>query len=157
MGHPRHSGIFRRVVRDPRLVAKSRAETSTGLPCAVADFASEQPKLHADGRLAPAWRTARLLALLASLASAQDLGGFCARFFGIDRLWAIPVRTPVRDLGCLLVLGPVCPQMLGRLESIAAELGLALEAEERRSSPARRDERTRTAHRPTELKSQRVA
>ncbi len=154
MEHPRHSGIFRRVVRDPRLVAKSRAETTTGLPCAVADFAGE---LLADTRVAAPWRTARLLALLASLASAQDLGGFCARFFGTDRLWAVPVRTPVRDLGCLLVLGPVCPQMLGRLESIAAELGLVLEAEERRSSPARRDESAHPAHRPTELKSQRVA
>lgn len=154
MGHPRDSGIFQRVVSDPRLVAKSRAETTTGLPCAVADFAGE---LLADAGVAAPWRTARLLALLASLASAQDLGGFCARYFGTDRLWVVPVRTPVRDLGCLLVLGPVCPQILGRLESIAAELGLVLEAEERRSSPARRDESAHSAHRPTELKSQRVA
>jgi hypothetical protein len=157
MGPPRHSGIFPRVVRDPRLVAKSRAETTTGHPCAVADFTGEPNKLHADGTVAPPWRTARLLALLASIASAQNLGGFCARYFGVDRLWAIPVRTPVRDFGCLLVLGPVRPQMLGRLESNAAELGLVLEAEERRSSPARPVKRAHTAHRPTELKSQRVA
>ena len=129
----RDSGIFRRIQRDPRERARRGAEEVTGHPCVVADLTGDSPGLVGQRVSGPSWRATRLLALLAELEGPKLLRGYCAGCFGLDGIWAVPVQSPARDCGYLLILGQITAPGLKELKAIAAELSLELEAQERRT------------------------
>ncbi|MEZ4224485.1 MAG: hypothetical protein R3B13_26280 [Polyangiaceae bacterium] len=79
----------------------------------------------------PAWHLGRTLDVLSHVHQTQLLRGFAARFFGREWVWVLPVRSPARDCGFLIIHGEVETTHLAGLESIAASLALELESEER--------------------------
>ncbi len=127
----RESGVFRRVERDPRQRARRAAEEVTGHPCVIADLTGDSPGLLGWRVTGPSWRATRLLALLGELEGPKLLRGFGAGCFGLDGIWVVPVQSPARDCGYLIVLGQITAPGLKQLEAIAAELSLELETEER--------------------------